>query len=342
MFEPASSAADLAYCRDALPKVSRTFAINIRLLSGSFRDVVRLAYLMCRTSDALEDSWEGAPDEVRARFDHLIASIGGDEAAMRALVDGARALPARGEDLELVRNYDRVWRVYRALEPGDRAIVGECVTTMARGMSRYSARAAERGPAVAYLDDEGELRDYCWIVAGCVGVMLTKLFTARAGARTLREEVRRIELAPVVGEALQLTNILLDWPLDVRRGRCYVPGDWLAAASLTPADLVGRERPEIRPIESRLESLARRALARVPEYLELVPRRAPRYRLFVLLPALWALRSVEKAARDPEFPWGARRPKLTRGALLVAGLSALVSRAPVDDLRTCEAAEARA
>ena len=50
---------------------------------------------------------------------------------------------------------------------------------MAEGMCRYSARAAERGAAVAYLDDETELHDYCWVVAGCVGVMLTRLFLAR-------------------------------------------------------------------------------------------------------------------------------------------------------------------
>src|SRR6185503_9835839 len=40
--------ADRAFCRAMLPRVSRTFAINIRVLAGSMRDAVTVAYLMCR------------------------------------------------------------------------------------------------------------------------------------------------------------------------------------------------------------------------------------------------------------------------------------------------------
>ena len=53
----------------------------------------------------------------------------------------------------------------------------------------------------------------------------------------------------------------------------------------------------------------------MPAYLELIPLRHVRYRLFCLWPALWALASLTHARRDPEFPWGARRPRLPRGEL---------------------------
>ena len=39
------------FCRRTLPRVSRTFALNIELLSGSLRDAVRVAYLLCRAAD---------------------------------------------------------------------------------------------------------------------------------------------------------------------------------------------------------------------------------------------------------------------------------------------------
>ena len=77
---------DRGYCRRVLPHVSRTFAINIRLLSGSLRDAVEVGYLLCRTADALEDSWPGEPSAVEGRFDLLQAAIGGDEAAVVAVV----------------------------------------------------------------------------------------------------------------------------------------------------------------------------------------------------------------------------------------------------------------
>lgn len=315
---------DRRWCRAMLPRVSRTFALNIRMLAGSFRDAVECAYLWCRVADTLEDGWPGTPDEIEERFALLRDAADGDDRAAGHLAAGAARLPHGGADVELVRGLPVAWRVLRSLDPADRAPLVEALHVMAAGMSRYASRAAARGTAIAYVDDEPELDDYCWVVAGCVGVMLTKLHARRSPAPDAAAEARRLELAPVVGRSLQLTNILLDWPHDVRRGRCYVPASWLRERSLGPADLVGRPRPEIAGIEGRLERLARGALARVPDYLGLIARGEARYRLFVLLPALWALRSIERAHRAPEFPWGEVRPKLTRAELLGAGATALL------------------
>ncbi len=305
---------DRAWCDHVLPRVSRTFALNIRLLAGTFREAVSTGYLLCRAADAIEDSWPGSAGEIRARFRLLLDSLGDDDAPAESLAALARGTASRASDLELVAGLPRVRRVWRALPAADRGVLAECVHTMATGMCRYAARAAERPPGAPYLDTEAELRDYCWVVAGCVGVMLTRLFGARAAGDPAAQR-RRIELAPAVGEALQLTNILLDWSADARRGRCYLPAAWLAEHGLEPRDLVGSARPGVTALEVRLEARARAALARVPDYLDAVPPRALRYRLFTLLPALWGLASIEHAREDPEFPWGARRPRLPRGRL---------------------------
>jgi len=342
---PRAASDDRAYCRSALPRVSRTFAINIRLLGGTMRESVRVAYLLCRAADALEDSWPGDAQAIRRRFEEFMRAIAGDGAAAAELARAASALGAARLDLDLVANLPRVLRVFASLPPGDRAAILEGVQIMARGMSHYAARAAERTPAsgepAAYLDDERELHDYCWVVAGCVGVMLTRLFTHRSPGPTSRDEARRFELAPVVGESLQLTNVLLDWPIDVRRGRCHVPARWLAEFGLAPRDLVSDARAgdsgdaagasedlappgPVRAIASRLEGLARAALARVPDYLDTLPTRHVRYRLFCLWPSLWALASLENARRDPRFPWGPRRPRLPRGELYRVALGSFL------------------
>jgi len=320
---PVSSVEDLAYCREVLPRVSRTFALNMRLLGGSMRDAVSVAYLLCRTADALEDSWPGTRAEIERRFDVLLAAIGGDDAAATRLSDDARSLGATAADLELVTRLPAVLRAHAGLDPEDREAIGEALEVMCAGMRRYAGRAAERGPERAYLDTEYELHDYCWVVAGCIGVMLTRMFERRAGRSGARHAARRLALAPVVGEALQLTNLLLDWPVDVRRGRCHVPGEWLAAYRLTPGDLVGAHRSSIDAIAARLESLARGALARVPDYLATLPLRHVRYRQFVLWPTVWAVDSLRRARRDRQFPWGERRPKLTREEVRNAALAAL-------------------
>jgi farnesyl-diphosphate farnesyltransferase len=315
---------DRAWCDAALPRVSRTFALNIRLLAGTFREAVSIGYLLCRAADALEDSWPGSADEIRARFRLLLDSLGDDDAAAGSLATQARRVATGESDLDLVADLPRVQRVWRALPTGDREILADCVRTMATGMCHYAARAAERPPGSPYLDTEAELHDYCWVVAGCVGVMLTRLFSARVPAGDPALERRRLELAPSVGEALQLTNILLDWSADARRGRCYLPASWLAEHGLAPRDLVGSARPGVAALELRLETQARAALARVPDYLDALPPLALRYRLFALLPALWGLASLEHARTDPEFPWGALRPRLPRPRLWSEALGGLL------------------
>lgn len=315
---------DRAYCRRVLPQVSRTFALNIRLLSGRFGEAVRVGYLLCRSADAIEDSWPGSPPEIRARFARLIAALQGDAQAAEHLAAAAAEVAGTRSDLELVAQLPRVLRVLAAQPEANRAAIVECVRTMAEGMSHYATRAASRPEGACYLDTESELHHYCWIVAGCVGVMLERMF--QAGAHTeAASAAARLELASVVGEALQLTNIVLDWPSDLRRGRCYLPATWLEAEGLKPRDLVDRERPETSLIARRLEALARAALERVPDYLALVPARHVRYRLFCAWPALWAAASLRHAARDPQFPWGPRRPRLPRAELWGTALRSLVS-----------------
>jgi farnesyl-diphosphate farnesyltransferase len=304
--------ADRAFCREALQRVSRTFALNTRLLTGTLGESVRVGYLLCRTADALEDSWPGEPAAMGDRFKRLLAALGGDGGACDALAAEARTHAGAGDDLALVADLPRVLRVFAALPSAHRAALERGVTTLARGMCRYATRGASRPPDMCYLDDERELDDYCWIVAGCVGVMLTELFAAEYGVGDVATQERRLALAPIVGEALQLTNILLDWPNDIRRGRCYVPASWLAPAGLSPADLVRGGAPAVREVARRLEARARAALERVPDYIDLIPVRRVRYRLFCLWPALWALGSLRHARLDPEFPWGPRRPKLPR------------------------------
>src|SRR5262245_4403172 len=320
------SGEDHRFCREILPRVSRTFAINIRLLGGSLGESVRTAYLLCRSADALEDSWGGDADEIRARFAGLVEAIAGGERAARDLARRAAGSAAGCADLELVAHLPEVLRVHGALPDADREAIAECLRLMCFGMSRFAARAAERPPGSAYLDTDGELRAYCYAVAGCVGVMLTRLFGARRPTKDRAAEARRLALAPAVGEALQLTNIFLDWPLDIRRGRCFVPASWLAEHGLAPGDLVGRDDPAVRALAARLESRARAALAQVPEYLALIPLAAPRFRLFCLWPAVWAARSLTPARPDPEFPWGARRPRLPRGELWRRAVESLFLR----------------
>src|SRR5262249_55527229 len=157
----------------------------------------------------------------------------GDLAAIERLSASVPPFDRPRADLDLLKNLPRVMRVHGVLPPEERDAVDRCLDTMSAGMCRYSSRAAERGAAAPYLDDEAELHDYCYVVAGCVGEMLTRLFHTVSHDGESDRAALRLALAPVVGEALQLTNILLDWPHDVAAGRCFLPASWLREEGLT-------------------------------------------------------------------------------------------------------------
>ena len=305
----------LDWARNTLPGVSRTFALNIGLLPAGLRNSVTVGYLLCRTADALEDSWPGAPGAIRERFDTLLAAVEGDAAAARCLSGDAVLQAHAGTDLRLVAGLETTLSAAAALEPADRPPLVDCLRVMIAGMRHYAARAAERGEDAPYLDDEHELHHYCHAVAGCVGEMLTRLFERRAGDTGTPLARERLRLAPIVGEALQLTNILLDWPRDLRAGRSHVPGSWLAEHGLSVRALGRRDSPGHRQLAVRLEAMARAALAQIPDYLQLVPVAYLRYRAFCLWPSLWARASLERAMRDARFPDSPARPRLSRTEL---------------------------
>jgi farnesyl-diphosphate farnesyltransferase len=337
----AADPADRDYCRAALPLVSRTFALNTRLLTGTLGEAVRAGYLLCRAADALEDSWPGEPGAIGERFERFLLALSGDARALATLSGEARALGPDRLDLALLADLPRVLRVRDALPRAHAEALTWGVGTLASGMRRYATRAAARPDGVAYLDTEAELEDYCWVVAGCVGVMLTRLFAAEYGAGDPATHERRLAAAPAVGQALQLTNILLDWPVDVRRGRCYLPASWLADAGIAPPDLVDHASPGALAVARRLEAKARGALAQVPDYLDLIPARRVRYRLFCLWPALWALASLRHARRDPDFPWGPRRPRLPRAEIWRAALASALAGHHAATLRALYASAER-
>jgi len=307
-------ATERAWCREALLRVSRTFALNIRCLSGRMLESVRLAYLLCRAADALEDSWPGPAPEMRARFDALIAALHGDATSAASLAAGATAQGPRA-DLAVLGRLPTLLKVLGALAADDAADVRLCVQTMALGMRRYAGRAAERGAREPYLDDDAELHDYCYVVAGCVGEMLTRLVSRGLADDTVARYERRLALAPVVGEALQLTNILLDWPVDLRGGRCHVPRTWLERHGLSPRDLIAPSSAA-RELSLRLAGLAHAALDRVPDYMDTLPTSEHRYRLFCLLPTLWARASLDLSLSRQDFHSRAYRPRLTRPSIL--------------------------
>jgi farnesyl-diphosphate farnesyltransferase len=202
-----------------LGQTSRTFALAVPLLPDPLRRQVGLAYLLFRTADTLEDADRWPVDDrvaalrelargphPRADAERLARRWTADppvaHAGCLALLDAYPALTAALGDLPGDTG-DRIW--------------AHCRRT-ACGMVEF-LRHADGG---VRLTDLGQLRRYCYTVAGIVGEMLTDLFVAGVPALApVRPVLDR--LAPPFGEALQLVNIVKDARADAAERRFYLP-----------------------------------------------------------------------------------------------------------------------
>ena len=172
---------------DLLQKTSRTFALTIPQLPPPTREEVGLAYLLFRIVDTFEDATRWAPDRRMAAIrDFLPLLEEPDPAQARRFAErcGSDAPVDHAGYLELLAEIPFVLSCLHALPEPSREIVREHVRRSAEGMIEVVARSgADR---VLRLGSIPELRDYCYVVAGIVGEMLTELFLLnhpRAGAR---------------------------------------------------------------------------------------------------------------------------------------------------------------
>src|SRR5207245_2351688 len=80
--------------------------------------------------------------------------------------------------------------------------------------------------------DFASLSDYCYHVAGEVGLLCMEIF----GYRSERLKSYAVKL----GTAFQLTNILRDVVTDAERGRIYIPQDELKRFGVDEADILAK------------------------------------------------------------------------------------------------------
>jgi phytoene synthase len=108
--------------------------------------------------------------------------------------------------------------------------------------------------------DEADLLQYCYHVAGAVGCMMAIVM----GVRPDDEETLR--RASDLGIAFQLSNIARDIAEDHGAGRCYLPADWLDHHGLNQGNLMRPERRErLVALVARLVDLAQRYEASAAE-----------------------------------------------------------------------------
>lgn len=325
-----SSQCDREFCQDMLPRVSRTFAICIRLLPAQLEHSVLIAYLLCRIADTVEDSVRLDLAEKRrllVRFAECLDDGGPDASPLKDAFGRASF-----DDELLAREAPTVLREFTRLPERHRSAMRPWVKEMCRGMAEFASDTDdETSSEVAAIGTVQDLERYCYYVAGTVGHLLTELFGQQAGVSDQRY-ARMKSLATSFGLGLQLTNIIKDVADDRRRGRVFVPRQLCLSAGITPDQVQDLHRArESRQVMDLLIDKAKEHLCDALDYSTTLPRRLFRVRAFCLTSFYFAVRTLRLAERNPQLLDPDHKLKITR-AEVYRTIVATKLIAPVDSL----------
>ncbi len=278
--------------REVLRDVSRSFYLSLRLLPGPMRPAVSAGYLLARASDTLADTHAAPVAERVALLDGFSAEIdgGGDGWRQGETFAGFRGLQTHAGEKTLLERLDDCFAMLGGLRAAESETVQKVLRTILSGQRLDLARFADAGEEnPVALANGDELEDYCFRVAGCVGVFWTEIGFLTLGRRFSGRPAEEMErLGGNYGKGLQLVNILRDLPKDLAQGRCYLPID--------PAD-----RGALAEAFARWRVRAAGWLADGESYCSRLPML--RLRAASVLPALLGNRTLEAlAARANPLP----------------------------------------
>jgi farnesyl-diphosphate farnesyltransferase len=181
------------------------------------------------------------------------------------------------DERDLIANTPTVLRIFHGFNANEQAAISRCVEIMSNGMLRFHDKQTLAG-----LRDLPEFEEYCYVVAGVVGEMLTSVFALHSPAFA-RAISGKEYLAIGFGQALQMTNILKDSPEDSARGVSWKPQGYSQLALLAIAD---------------------QKLAEAMDYIRLIPSDEVGIRRFCFLALGLAVLTLSKIADRNHFSRG--------------------------------------
>ncbi len=312
---------DLAYQKEILQDVSRTFALTIPQLPPQLQVAVGNGYLLCRITDTIEDEEALSAKEKREYCDRWLDVLKGksDAKSFSEDLSNSLTLSATERENDLIINTFRVIRITNSFSDSQQMALHRCVSIMADGMAEFQQAASLEG-----LTDIDHFNRYCYHVAGVVGEMLTELFcdySPQIGER--RHDL--FALAASFGQGLQTTNILKDIWEDQRRGACWLPRSVFNELGFNLLTLSPDETdPQFVEGLNSLIAIGHHHLKNALRYTLMIPSYETGIRRFCLWALIMAVLTLQRIYQTPAFKSG-QEVKISRRAVkgVIVSTSAL-------------------
>lgn len=261
-----------------LDLVSRSFALTIPLLDKNKKSKVEVQYLLARIIDTIEDSNHTKEDK-------------------ETLITGFINI-LKTENTENLENFKKIV-IENTINENDKVLI-ENINVVLK--SFYTFKQEIKNISISYLREMGygmiyyqdhpittfeDLDDYCYYVAGTVGVYLTEL------AKMLDNLELDKEKAKSLGRFLQKVNIIKDAKIDYKEKRFFWPVTLFDNENPAPYFEDGAYMDKAMEVLSQMIESAMNEFRNSIEYIMTIEKKAIGYRHFCLVATLMGYENLK-------------------------------------------------
>ena len=239
---------------------SRSFSLPILNLDDRFRVPVMVEYNLNKTIDTIEDSIHLEASEkidlIEAFCEHLEQDMYSSEVKKRML----EVTPE--EEAFVFKNYEATINLYNTLSEEEKRLAKRWTTEMAEGMCTFLKKS---------INTHNDLNEYCYYVAGTVGLYLTHLLKLR-GSNVSDEIFERLSVNAVsFGLFQQKLNIIRDFVEDkITKKRSFWPQSYFE-----------KEKDNVKILNKMCFDVLKNDIPRAIEYFGLLPPGNDSYDYFI-------------------------------------------------------------
>ena len=245
---------------ESLVNQSRSFSIPILHLDERFKTPIMVEYNLNKTIDTIEDSPDLQADEkiqLINTFQHYLKQGRFSTEVQERMLE----VTPQGEAF-VFKNYQATINLYNTLSNDEKALANKWTGEMAQGMCAFLKKP---------INTSADLNEYCYYVAGTVGLYLTNLLRLK-GSNITDEVFEKLAANSVpFGLFQQKLNIIRDYEEDKMTKK----------RSFWPKSYFEKEKDKVKILNRMCFDVLTNDIPRAIEYFKLLPPGNDSYDYFI-------------------------------------------------------------
>ena len=245
---------------ESLIKQSRSFSIPILNLDERFRTPIMVEYNLNKTIDTIEDATGLEADEkihLIATFSHHLERDGFSPKVQERMLE---VTPK--EEAFVFKNYQATISLYSTLSSEEKGLARKWTDEMAQGMCAFLKKP---------INTSADLNEYCYYVAGTVGLYLTHLLKLKGSNITDKIFEKLATNSVSFGLFQQKLNIIRDYEEDkITKKRSFWPQSYFE-----------KEKDKVKILNRMCLDVLKNDIPRAIEYFKLLPPGNDSYDYFI-------------------------------------------------------------